>query len=144
MMRTKPARSCDFPQTPTQYVAPRQNAGGLPQRMRDGAFALETHEPDRKSHGQAAAGKQTLPLFRPKMQAECVPLCGSGMKEGWALAEDGLQLILAALERTYEQGTSCKQRRFNTDVKATLQLPALAAAHGDARHLFGLATAHST
>ena len=80
-------------------MAPRQNAGGLPQRMRDGAFASETHKIHGKRHGQAAAGKQTLPLFGPKMGAECVPLSGSGMKERRALTEDGLQLFLAALER---------------------------------------------
>ncbi len=80
-------------------MAPRQNAGGLLQRMRDGAFASETHEPHGKRHGQAAAGKQTLPLFGPKLQAECEPLFGSGLKERWALGEDVLQLLLAALER---------------------------------------------
>ena len=66
-------RSCNCPQPPTQLVAPRQNAGGLLQRMRDGAFPSETHEPHGKRHRQAAAGKQTLPLFGPKLQAECVP-----------------------------------------------------------------------
>jgi hypothetical protein len=64
---------------------------------------LETHEPHGKRHGQAAAGKQTLPLLRPKMGAERVPLCGmcgSGMQERWALTANGLQLLLlAALER---------------------------------------------
>ncbi len=50
------------------------------------------------------------------------------MKERWALTADGLQLLLAALERPQECGTSCKQRRFNVDVKATLQQPAFAAA----------------
>ncbi len=95
------SRSCNCPQPPTQFVAPRQNAGGLPQRMRDGACASETHKPHGKRHGQAAAGKQTMPLFRPQMGAECVPLCGSciEMKERWALSENGLQLLLAALER---------------------------------------------
>jgi len=82
-------------------VPPRQNAGGLLQRMRDGAFASETHQPHGKRDGQAAAGKQTqsLPRIRPKIGAECVPLSGSRMKERWALTEDGLQLPLAALER---------------------------------------------
>ncbi len=93
------SRNCNSPQPPTQVVAPRQNAGGLLQRMRDGAFASETHKPDGKRHGEAAAGKQTLPLFDPKLKAECVQLCSSGMKERWALGEDGLQLLLAALER---------------------------------------------
>ncbi len=78
-------------------MAPRQNAGGLLQRMRDGAS--ETHELHGKRHGQAAAGKQTLPMFGLKVGAERVPLFGSGMKKRWALAEDGLQLPLAALER---------------------------------------------
>ena len=92
-------RSCNCPQPPKQLVAPRQNAGGLPQRMRDSAFALETHKPHGKRHGQAAAGKQTLPLFGHKMGAECVLLCGSDMNERLALTADGLQLLLAALER---------------------------------------------
>ena len=92
-------RSCNRPQPPVQTVAPRQNAGGLPQRMRDGAYALEAHQPHGKRHAQAAAGKQTLPMFRQKLQAECALLCGSGMKEGWALGEGGLQLLLADLER---------------------------------------------
>ena len=80
-------------------MAPRQNAGGLPQRMRDGACASETQQPHGKRHGQAAAGKQTLPMFGLKVGAERVPLFGSGMKKRWAPAEDGLQLHLAALER---------------------------------------------
>ena len=80
-------------------MAPRQNAGGLPQRMRDGACASVTHKPHGKRHGKAAAGEQTLPMFGLKVGAECVPLCGSGLKERWALAADGLQLLLAALER---------------------------------------------
>jgi hypothetical protein len=67
--------------------------------MRDGAFPSETHEPHGKRHAQAAAGKQTLPLVGTKMRAECAPLCGSGMQERWAPAEDGLQLLLTALER---------------------------------------------
>jgi hypothetical protein len=92
-------RRCNPPQPPTQFVAPRQNACGLPHRMRNGACASEKHKPHNKRHGQATAGQQTLPLFGPEMQAECVPLCGSGMKERWALTEDGLQLLLAALER---------------------------------------------
>ena len=79
-------------------MAPRQNAGGLSQRMRDGACALETHKPHGKRHGQAAEGKQTLPLFGPKMRADRVLLRqrGSGVSEvegemaNWALAEDGL------------------------------------------------------
>ena len=59
------------------------------------------------------------------------------MKEGWALGDDGLQLPLADLERPYECGAGCKCRCFSRDVKATLQLPAvaLAAAHGDAQRL---------
>ena len=94
-------RSCNHPHPtpPVQMVAPRQNAGGLPQRMRDGACALETHQPRGKRHAQAAAGQQTLPLFGPQMAAECAILCGRDTKEGWARAEDGLQLPLAALER---------------------------------------------
>ena len=93
--------SCNRPQTtpPLQIVAPRQNADGLPQRMRDGACALETHQPRGKRHAQAAAGEQNLPLFGPKMGAECATLCGRDTKERWARAEDGLQLPLAALER---------------------------------------------
>ena len=78
-------------------MAPRQNAGGLPQHMRDGACASETHEPPRKRDAQAASGNQTLPLFRRKLKAECTLLCGSGIKEGWALGEDGMQLLLADL-----------------------------------------------
>ena len=65
--------------------------------MRDGACALEPHEPHGKRHGQAAAGEQTLPLFRHKKGAECAPLRCSDMKESWALTADGLQLLLAAL-----------------------------------------------
>jgi hypothetical protein len=62
--------------------------------------ASKTHEPHGKRHGQATAGEQTLPLlFDLKLQAECVSLCGSGMNEKWAPAEDGLQLPLAALKR---------------------------------------------
>jgi hypothetical protein len=59
------------------------------------------------------------------------------MKEGWALGEDGFQLLLADLERPYECGAGCTCRCFSKDVKATLQLPAvaLAAAHGDAQLL---------
>ncbi len=91
-------RSCNRPQT-VPIVAPRQNAGGLPQRMRDGACALETHQPGGKRHGQAAAGNQTLPIFGAKMAAVCATLCGRDMKERWARAEDGSQLPLAALER---------------------------------------------
>ena len=90
--------SCNRPQ-PVQFVAPRHNAGGLPQRMRDGACALETHQPHGKRHAQAAAGEQTLPLFGPKMAAECATLCGRDTKKRWERAEDGLQLPLAALER---------------------------------------------
>ena len=67
--------------------------------MRDGEYALETHQPHGKRHAQAAAGEQTLPLMGPKIGAECAPLCGRDMKERWARAEDGLQLPLAALER---------------------------------------------
>ena len=93
--------SCNRPQPtpPVQVVAPRQNAGGLPQRMRDGACALETHQPRGKRHAQVAAGEKTLPLFGAKMAAECATLCGRDTKERWARAEDGLQLPLAALER---------------------------------------------
>ena len=59
------------------------------------------------------------------------------MKEGWALGDDGLQLLLADLERPYECGAGFKCRYFSRDVKAMLQLPAvaLAAAHGDAQLL---------
>ncbi len=61
------------------------------------------------------------------------------MKEGWALGDDGTQLLLADLERPYECGAGCKCRCFSSDVKATLQLPAAArppaAAHGDAQRL---------
>jgi len=46
-----------------------------------------------------------------------------------------LQLLLADLERPHECGAAFKCRRFSTDVKAMLQLPALAAAHGDAQQL---------
>ena len=67
--------------------------------MRDGACALETHKPHGERHGQAAAGNKIVPLFGPKMGAECAPLSSSGLRGGWALAEDGLQLLLAALER---------------------------------------------
>ncbi len=94
-------RSCNHPQPtpPVQMVAPRHNAGGLPQRMRDGACALVTHQPRGKRHAQAAAGEQNLQLFGPKMGAECATLCGRDTKERWARAEDGLKLPLAALER---------------------------------------------
>jgi hypothetical protein len=69
--------------------------------MRDGASASETHEPHRKRNAYVAAGNHTLPMFGPKLQAEYTLLCGSGMKEakGWAQGEDGLQLLLADLER---------------------------------------------
>jgi hypothetical protein len=67
--------------------------------MSDGACALETHQPGGKRHAKAAAGEQTLPLFDPKMAAECATLCDRDTKERWAPAEDGLQLPLAALER---------------------------------------------
>ena len=61
------------------------------------------------------------------------------MKEGWAPGDDGLQLLLADLERPYECGAGYKCRCFSRDVKAMLQLPAvaLAAAHGDAQLLHG-------
>ena len=93
--------SCNHTQAtpPVQIVAPRQNAGGVTQRMRDGACASVPHQPRGKRHGQAAAGEQTLPLFGPQMGAECATLCGRDTKERWARAEDGLQLPLAALER---------------------------------------------
>ncbi len=58
------------PQPPRQFVAPRHNAGGLPQRMRDGTCASVKHQPRGKRHAQVAAGEQTLPLFDPKMAAE--------------------------------------------------------------------------
>ena len=92
-------RSCNRPQPPRQFVAPRQNAGGLPQLMLDGACALETHQPRGKRHAQAAAGEQTPPLFGSNMAAKCVTLCGRDTKERWVRAEDGLQLPLAASER---------------------------------------------
>ena len=44
-------RSCNRPQLPVKRVAPRQNAGGLPQRMRDGAFTSESHQPHGKRRG---------------------------------------------------------------------------------------------
>ena len=91
-------RSCNRPQ-PAQIVAPRQNAGGFPQRIIHGALASETQQPHGKRHAQAAAGDQTLPLFGPKMAAECATLCGRDTKETWARTEDGLQLPLAASER---------------------------------------------
>ena len=93
--------SCNRPQPtpPAQMVAPRQNAGRLPPRMRHGACASEPHQPRGKRHAQAAAGQQTLPLLGPKMAAERATLCGRDTKERWARAEDGLQLPLAALER---------------------------------------------
>ncbi len=91
--------SCNRTQPPVQIVSPRQNAGGLPQRMRDGACASVTQQPRGKRHAQAAAGEKTLPLFGPKMGAECATLCGRDTKERWARAEDGLQLPLVALER---------------------------------------------
>jgi hypothetical protein len=47
--------------------------------MHDGAFASEANQPHGKRHGQAAAGKQTLPLFDLKLQAERAFLCGSDM-----------------------------------------------------------------
>ena len=115
-------------------MAPRQNAGGLPHQMLDSVFASGT-QPHRKRHAQAAAGKQTLPMLSHKLQAECALLCGSGMKEGCALGEDGLQLLLAALERPYKYGAGFKCGSFDTDVKATLQLPVITAARGDAHHV---------
>ena len=92
-------RSCNRPQPPRQFVAPRQNAGGFPPRILHGALASETQQPHGKRHAQAAAGDQTLPLFGPQMAAECATLCGRDTKERWARAEDGLQLPLAASER---------------------------------------------
>jgi hypothetical protein len=56
-------------------------------------------------------------------------------KEGCALGKDGLQLLLAALERPYKYGAGFKCGSFDTDVKATLQLPAIVAAGGDAHHV---------
>ena len=92
-------RSCNRPQPPRQFVAPRQNAGGFPPRILHGALASETQQPRGKRHAQAAAGEQTLPLLGPELQAECATLCGRDTKERWARAEDGLQLPLAASER---------------------------------------------
>ena len=92
-------QSRNFPQTPRQNMAPRQNAGGPPKRMRDWAFDLETQEPHGNRHGHAAAAQDNLPLFGSKMGAECAPFCGSDMRERWALAEDVLQLLLVGLER---------------------------------------------
>ena len=92
-------RSCNRPQPPRQFVAPRQNAGGLPQQILHRALASETQQPQGKRHAQAAAGEPTLPLFGPKMAAECATLCGRDTKERWGRAEDGLQLPLAASER---------------------------------------------
>ena len=92
-------RSCNRPQPPRQFVAPRQNAGGFPPRIPHGALASETQQPHGKRHAQAAAGDQTLPLLDPKMGAECATLCGRDTEERWAPAEDGLQLPLAASER---------------------------------------------
>jgi hypothetical protein len=100
--------------------------------MRDGACALESHQPHSKRHALVAAGEQSLPLFGPEMGAERATLCGRDTKERWGRAEDGLQLPLAAMERSWEQETGCERRRFSRDVKATLQLPVLAAAHGNA------------
>ncbi len=37
--------SSNFPQPPRQFVAPRQNAGGLPQRILHRALASETQQP---------------------------------------------------------------------------------------------------
>jgi len=59
-------RCCDSPKPLTQFVAPRQNAGGLPPQMRDGTFASETQQPHGKRHGQAAVSKKTLTLFGHK------------------------------------------------------------------------------
>ena len=121
----------------SKFVAPRQNAGGFPQRILHRALASETQQPRGKRHAQAAAGEQTLPIFGPKMAAQCATLCGRDTNERWARAEDGLQLPLADLERPYECGAGSKCRCFSRDVKARLQLPAvaLAAAHGDAQLL---------
>ena len=91
--------SCNRPQPPKPFVLPRQNAGGFLQRILHGALASETQQPRGKRHAQPAAGEQTLPLLGPELQAERAHLCGSGMKEGWALGDDGLQLPLAASER---------------------------------------------
>jgi len=51
-------RCCNSPKPLTQFVAPRQNAGGLPPQMRDGTFASETQQPHGKRHGQAAVSKK--------------------------------------------------------------------------------------
>ena len=80
-------------------MAPRKNAGGLLQRILHRAFASETQQPHGKRNRQSAAGEQALPLLGPELPAERAHLGGSGMKEGWALGDDGLQLLLAALER---------------------------------------------
>ncbi len=65
---------------------------GFPQRIIHGALAFETHQHRGKRHRQSAAGEQTLPLLVLELQAERAHLCGSGMKEGWALGDDGTQL----------------------------------------------------
>ncbi len=74
-------RSCNRPQPPRQFVTPRENAGGFPQRIIHGALAFETHQPRGKRHTQWAAGEQTLPLLVPELQAEVkrAHLCGSGI-----------------------------------------------------------------
>jgi hypothetical protein len=51
-----------------------------------------------KDRAEAAAGKHFLPLFGQKMGAKCMPLCGNRMKERKTRANDGLQLLFAALE----------------------------------------------
>ena len=59
------------------------------------------------------------------------------------MGEDGLQLLLADLERPYECGAGFKRRRFSTEVEVTMQLPALAAAHGDAQRLICMCRAEA-
>jgi hypothetical protein len=92
-------RSCNRPQPPRQFVVPRQNADGFPQRILHGALASETQQPHDKRHAQAAAGEQTLPKLGIKLGGQCCTLCGRDAKERWARAEDDLQLPLAASER---------------------------------------------
>ncbi len=97
--RATGSRSCNRPQPARQFVAPRQNAGGFPERILHGALASETQQHHGKHHAQAAAGEQTLPKSGIKMGGQCCTLCGRDAKERWARAEDGLQLPLAASER---------------------------------------------
>ncbi len=64
------------------------------QRMPDGVFPLENHEPDGKRRGYAAADKDSL--LSTNNAVECTALSGSNTGERKTLATYGLELHFAA------------------------------------------------